>query len=78
MARRQRSSSTGHLNLNSRAGGAAGTFLITLLLVVAIGVFAYSGWRLFSYYMAYKQGSERRREPSRVRLWQMSRHWRIL
>ena len=58
MARRQRSSSTGHLNLNSRAGGAAGTFLITLLLVVAIGVFAYSGWRLFSYYMAYKQGSD--------------------
>ena len=58
MARRQRSSSTGHLNLNSRAGGAAGTFLITLLLVVAIGVFAYSGWRLFNYYMAYKQGSD--------------------
>ncbi len=56
MARRQRSSTSGHLS--SRAGGAAGTFLITLLLVVAVGVFAYSGWRLFSYYMAYKQGSD--------------------
>lgn len=56
MARRQRSSTSGHLS--SCAGGAAGTFLITLLLVVAVGVFAYSGWRLFSYYMAYKQGSD--------------------
>ena len=56
MGRRQRSSSSGYLN--SRAGGAAGTFLITLLLVLAIGVFAYSGWRLFNYYMAYKQGSD--------------------
>ena len=41
-----------------RAGGAAGTFLITLLLVIAIGVFAYSGWRLFGYYMDYKQGTD--------------------
>lgn len=44
--------------LQCRAGGAAGTFLITLLLVIAIGVFAYSGWRLFGYYMAYKQGTD--------------------
>ena len=36
----------------------AGTFLLTLLLVVAIGVFAYSGYRLFGYYMAYKAGSD--------------------
>ena len=43
---------------SSRAGGAAGTFLITLLLVVAIGVFVYSGWRLISYYLDYKQGSD--------------------
>ena len=41
-----------------RAGGAAGTFIITLLLVIAIGVFAYSGWRLFNYYMAYKAGTD--------------------
>ena len=40
------------------AGGAAGTFLITLLLVIAVGVFAYSGWRLFGYYMDYKQGTD--------------------
>ena len=43
---------------NHREGSAFGTFLITLLLVVAIGVFAYSGWRLFGYYMDYKQGSD--------------------
>lgn len=35
-----------------------GTFLLTLLLVVAVGVFAYSGYRLFGYYMAYKAGSD--------------------
>ena len=40
------------------AGGAAGTFLITLLLVIAVGVFAYSGWRLYNYYRAYKQGTD--------------------
>lgn len=45
-------------NPNCRAGKAGGTFLITLLLVVAIGVFAYSGWRLLGYYMDYKQGSD--------------------
>ena len=56
MIRRRHSSSFRHQS--SCAGGAAGTFLITLLLVLAIGVFAYSGWRLFSYYMAYKQGSD--------------------
>ena len=43
---------------NHREGSAFGTFLITLLLVVAIGVFAYSGWRLLGYYMDYKQGSD--------------------
>ena len=43
---------------NGRRGSAAGTFVITLLLVIAVGVFAYSGWRLFHYYMAYKQGSD--------------------
>ena len=41
-----------------RSGGAAGTFIITLLLVIAVGVFAYSGWRLFNYYMAYKAGTD--------------------
>ena len=41
-----------------RSGSAAGTFIITLLLVVAVGVFAYSGWRLFHYYMAYKAGTD--------------------
>ncbi len=35
-----------------------GTFLITLLLVVAIGVFAFSGYKLLGYYMAYKAGSD--------------------
>ena len=39
-------------------GSAFGTFIITLLLVVAVGVFCYSGWRLFGYYRDYKQGSD--------------------
>lgn len=43
---------------NHRRGSAFGTFLITLLLVIAIGVFAFSAWKLFGYYTAYKQGSD--------------------
>ena len=35
-----------------------GTFLLTLLLVVAIGVFAFSGYKLVGYYLAYKAGSD--------------------
>ena len=35
-----------------------GTFLLTLLLVVAVGVFAYSGYKLIGYYLAYKAGSD--------------------
>ncbi len=41
---------------------AAGTFILTLLLVIAIGVFAYSGYRLFKYYLAYKEGSDEYKE----------------
>ena len=37
---------------------AAGTFLLTLLLVIAVGVFAFSGYKLFGFYMAYKAGSD--------------------
>ena len=29
-----------------------------MLLVIAVGVFAYSGWRLYNYYRAYKQGTD--------------------
>lgn len=35
-----------------------GTFLLTLLLVVAVGVFAFSGYKLIGYYLAYKAGSD--------------------
>ena len=35
-----------------------GTFLLTLFLVVAVGVFAYSGYKLIGYYLAYKAGSD--------------------
>lgn len=55
MGRKRRTSYEVH---SHRAGSAFGTFLITLLLVIAVGVFLYSGWRLFGYYMAYKQGSD--------------------
>ena len=41
-----------------RRKSAAGTFLITLLLVVAVGVFCYSGYRLLGYYLAYKAGTD--------------------
>jgi len=40
------------------AGGAFGSFITTLLLVVAIGVFAYSGYRLIGYYLDYKKGTD--------------------
>ncbi len=43
---------------NRSRGSAFGTFLITLLLVIAIGVFAFSAWKLIGYYMAYKQGTD--------------------
>ena len=42
----------------SREGSSRGSFIITLLLVVAIGVFAFSGWKLFGFYLDYKQGSD--------------------
>ena len=42
----------------ARKGSAVGTFFSTLLLVVAIGVFCYAGWRLLGYYRAYKAGSD--------------------
>ncbi len=44
--------------LSSRRGSAFGTFLITLLLVVAIGVFAFSAWKLYGYYKDYKTGTD--------------------
>jgi sortase B len=55
MARRQQEEHNVHKH---REGSAFGTFLITLLLVIAIGVFVYSGWRLLGYYMAYKEGTD--------------------
>ena len=41
-----------------KKGSAVGNFFITVVLVVAIGVFAYSGYKLLGYYMAYKAGSD--------------------
>ena len=41
---------------------AAGTFLLTLLLVVAVGVFAFSGHKLIGFYRAYKAGSDEYKE----------------
>ncbi len=43
---------------DSRRGSAFGTFLVTLLLVVAIGVFAFSAWKLYGYYKDYKAGTD--------------------
>ena len=45
-----------------KKSGGFGTFLIVLLLVVAVGVFAYSGYRLLGYYMAYKAGDDEYKE----------------
>ena len=41
-----------------KKGSAVGTFFSTLLLVAAIGVFCYAGWRLLGYYLDYKAGSD--------------------
>jgi len=41
---------------------AAGTFLLTLLLVVAVGVFAFSGYKLLGFYKDYKAGSDEYKE----------------
>ncbi len=41
-----------------KKGSAVGNFFITVVLVAAIGVFAYSGYKLLGYYMAYKAGSD--------------------
>ena len=41
-----------------RRRGGFGTFLLTLLLLAAICVFAYSGYRLLNYYLAYKAGTD--------------------
>ena len=41
-----------------RKGSAAGLFFTTLLLVLAIGVFAFSAWKLIGYYLEYKAGSD--------------------
>jgi len=35
-----------------------GGFLSTLLLIIALGVFAYSAWQLYGYYVQYKAGSD--------------------
>lgn len=51
--------------IQRREGNAFGTFLITVLLVVAIGVFVYSGWRLLGYYLDYKKGSDEYSELNR-------------
>lgn len=41
-----------------KKGSAVGMFFSTLLLVAAIGVFCYAGWRLLGYYLDYKAGSD--------------------
>ena len=45
-----------------KKSGGFGTFLIVLLLVVAVGVFAYSGYRLLGYYRDYKAGDDEYKE----------------
>ena len=41
-----------------RKGSAAGTFFLTLLLILAIGVFCFTAWKLYGYYRAYKAGTD--------------------
>ena len=38
--------------------GSIGDFLRTLIMLIALGVFCYSGYMLFTFYRAYKQGSD--------------------
>ena len=48
----------GSINSKMKRGSGIGTFFTTLLLVVAIGVFCFAGWKLFGYWQAYKAGSD--------------------
>lgn len=41
-----------------KKGGGIGNFLSTLVIILALGVFCYAGWQLFTIYMAYKAGSD--------------------
>ena len=42
----------------NRRNSAAGVFFTTVLLVVAIGVFAFAAWKLVGFYLDYKKGSD--------------------
>ena len=44
--------------LQSSRGSGVGTFFLTLLLVIAIGVFCFAAWKLYGYWRAYKAGSD--------------------
>ena len=41
-----------------KKGSAIGTFISTLVLVVALGVFCYAAYTLYGYYKEYKKGTD--------------------
>ena len=41
-----------------KKGSAVGTFISTLLLIVALGVFCYAAFTLYGYYREYKAGTD--------------------
>ena len=41
-----------------KKGSALGTFILTLLLLLALAVFAFAAWKLYGYYRDYKAGTD--------------------
>ena len=56
-SRYDRGEDSGRKN-QKKKGSAVGTFFTTLLLIAALAVFCYAGWKLFGYYRDYKAGSD--------------------
>lgn len=43
---------------NKKKGGDIGNVISTLVIIIALGVFCYAGYQLFTIYMAYKVGTD--------------------
>ena len=41
-----------------KGGSAVGTVISTIVLIVAVAVFAYAAWMLYGYYREYKKGTD--------------------
>ena len=41
-----------------KGGGCLAAFLTILLLIAAVGVFAYSAWKLYGFYLDYEEGTD--------------------